>query len=170
MTYDKNIASGTIFDEIGYDEMQKTENHEIGFKLFRVLFFISLLFAFIMTMICEAAENVPGIIVSLVFMAIVYGFYIAYAFMTAKRGIMNPKFAKGWSGKWVIPLYIVCALIWVTKLLGFKGEAPDVGDISLTVMWLIIITGCIGVSLCAMKNNRVLKKQLEEMGEESDRE
>lgn len=170
MAYDKNIASGTIFDEIGYDEMQKTENHEIGFKLFRVLFFISLLFAFIMTMICEAADNVPGIIVSLVFMAIVYGFYIAYAYMTAKRGIMNPKFAKGWSGKWVIPLYIVCALIWVTKLLGFKGEAPDVGDISLTVMWLIIITGCIGVSLCAMKNNRVLKKQLEEMGEESDGE
>lgn len=99
MAYDKNIASVTIFDEIGYDEMQKTENHEIGFKLFRVLFFISLLFAFIMTMICEAAENVPGIIVSLVFMAIVYGFYIAYAYMTAKRGIMNPKFAKGWSGK-----------------------------------------------------------------------
>ena len=99
MAYDKNIASGTIFDEIGYDEMQKAENHEIGFKLFRVLFFISLLYAFIMTMICEAAENVPGIIASLVFMAIVYGFYISYAYMTAKRGIMNPKFAKGWSGK-----------------------------------------------------------------------
>ena len=104
MAYDKNIASGTIFDEIGYDEMQKTENHEIGFKLFRVLFFISLLFAFIMTMICEAAENVPGIIASLVFMAIVYVFYIAYAYMTAKRGIMNPKFAKGWSGKGEPPL------------------------------------------------------------------
>ena len=170
MAYDKNIASGTIFDEIGYDEMQKAENHEIGFKLFRVLFFIALLFAFIMTLICEAAENVPGIIASLVFMAIVYGFYIAYAYMTAKRGIMNPKFAKGWSGKWVIPAYNVIALIWGTKLLGLKGETPGVGDISLAVMWLIIITGCIGISLCSMKNNRVLKKQLEETDEEPDRE
>ena len=30
----------TIFDETGYDEMQKAENHEIGFRLFRIMYFI----------------------------------------------------------------------------------------------------------------------------------
>ena len=38
------FASGTIFDEVGYDEMQKAENHEIGFRLFRIMYFVMLLF------------------------------------------------------------------------------------------------------------------------------
>lgn len=40
----KYTGTETIFDEKSYDEMQKTQNHEIGFKLFRVMFFVSLFF------------------------------------------------------------------------------------------------------------------------------
>lgn len=169
MNDNTNLTTGTIFDEIGYDEMQKAENHEIGFRLFRIMFFVVLIFAFALVMVCGGTGNVPGMIVSLVLTAVVYGFYILYAYMTAKKGIMNPKFAKSWSGKWVITAYILIALIWVTKLfLRLKGEAPDMDDISLTVMWLIICTGSILISLCARKNNRVLKAQLDDTSGDDD--
>ena len=170
MAYDKNIASGTIFDEIGYDEMQKTENHEIGFKLFRILFFVSLFFSFIMTIICGDSENVLGIVIALVFMAIVYGFYILYAYMTAQKGIMNPKFTKSWSAKWVFPVYIVLLLVWIYKIFRTVNGEYDLSDIAYCSVWLIILTGSLLMSLCARKNNRVLKKQLEEADEELSQE
>ena len=170
MAYDKNIASGTIFDEIGYDEMQKAENHEIGFKLFRILFFVSLFFSFIMTIICGDAENVLGTVIALVFMAIVYGFYILYAYMTAKKGIMNPKFAKSWAAKWVFPVYIVLLLVWIYKIFRTVNGEYDHSDIAYCSVWLIILTGSLLMSLCARKNNRVLKKQLDETDEEPDQE
>ena len=93
------LASGTIFDEAGYDEMQKAENHEIGFKLFRIMYFVMLLFTTILIIVCSNTENLAGTIISLVLLATMFGFYLLYAYMTAKRGIMNPKFAKSWSLK-----------------------------------------------------------------------
>ena len=116
MAYDKNIASGTIFDEIGYDEMQKTENHEIGYKLFSIMFFVVLIFSIVLVIICRNMGDMPGMIISFVLMATIYGFYITYAYMTAKKGIMNPRFAKSWSSKCVIPFYIVIALVWAARL------------------------------------------------------
>ena len=157
-----NLTTGTIFDEKGYDEMQKRENHEIGFRLFRIMFFIVLLVAFILVMVCGDAENVAGTIISLGLVAITYGFYIVYAYMTAKRGIMNPKFAKSWSSKWIIPVYIVLILIWSCKIFySLTGEC-DLYDIALYSIWIIILAGSILMSLCAGINNRVLRKQLEE--------
>ncbi|MGN0600453.1 MAG: hypothetical protein ACI4JK_11225 [Oscillospiraceae bacterium] len=162
MAYDKNIASGTIFDEIGYDEMQKAENHEIGFRLFRIMFFVVLVFSFMLTLVCAYSENVPGVIISFALMAVTYGFYILYAYMTAKKGIMNPKFAKGWSAKWVFPVYIVLLLVWIYKIFRTVNGEYDLSDIAYCSMWLIILTGSLLMSLCARKNNRVLKKQLDE--------
>lgn len=165
MKYDNEISSGSIFDEYGFDEMQRTENHEIGYKLFSIMFFVILIFSVVLVIICRNMGDMPGMIISLVLMATIYGFYVIYAYMTAKKGIMNPRFAKSWSGKWVIPAYIVIAVVWGAKLFSW-GKGPDIDDISLAVMWLIMITGCIGISLCAMKNNRVVKAQLEEDPEE----
>lgn len=162
MNDNTNIATGTIFDEIGRDERQKTENHEIGYKLFSIMFFITLLFSMALVIVCRNMNDMPGMAISFALMATVYGFYIAYAYLTAKKGIMNPKFAKGWSGKWVIPCYIVLALIWGSKILRSDGEQPSLDDITLALMWLIIITGCIAISLCARKNNRVVKEQLDD--------
>lgn len=166
MKYDNDISSGSIFDEYGFDEMQRTENHEIGYKLFSIMLFVILIFSVVLVIICRNMGDMPGMILSIVLMATIYGFYITYAYITAKKGIMNPRFAKSWSSKCVIPFYIVIALVWGAKLFSLKGEAPDIDDISLAVMWLIMITGCIGISLCAMKNNRVVKAQLEEDPEE----
>lgn len=157
-----HLTTGTIFDEKGYDEMQKRENHEIGFRLFRIMFFIVLLVAFILVMVCGKAGNMAGMIVSLGLLAITYGFYIVYAYMTAKRGIMNPKFAKSWSSKWVIPVYIALILLWSYKIFRSLTGECDISDIALYSIWIIILTGSILMSLCAGINNRVLCKQLEE--------
>lgn len=159
MAYDKNAVSGTIFDEVGYDEMQKSENHEIGFRLFRVMFFVVLAASFILIVICGNANDFWGMAVSLVLLAVVFVFYIIYAYMTAKKGIMNPKFAKGWSAKWIIPAYIILEAAAITRI--FRSE-HELIDIALIIQWQMIIISCISISLCAKKNNRVVKKQLEE--------
>lgn len=159
MAYDKNAVSGTIFDEVGYDEMQKSENHEIGFRLFRVMFFVVLAASFILIVICGNANDFWGMAVSLVLLAVVFVFYIIYAYMTAKKGIMNPKFAKGWSAKWIIPAYIILEAAAITRIFCSEHELID---IALIIQWQMIIISCISMSLCAKKNNRVVKKQLEE--------
>lgn len=90
MAYDKNTVSGTIFDEVGYDEMQKSENHEIGFRLFRVMFLVVLIFSMVLVMICGDEGDIPGMVVSLVLFATILAFYIVYAYMTAKKRDNEP--------------------------------------------------------------------------------
>lgn len=57
MANNKSALSGTIFDEAGYDEMQKSENHEIGYRLFKAMFFVVLAAAFILTVVCGNAND-----------------------------------------------------------------------------------------------------------------
>lgn len=159
MDNNKNALSGTIFDEAGYDEMQIAENHEIGYRLFKAMFFVVLIVSFILTMVCGKANDLWGMAVSLALFAVVYVFYIIYAYMTAKKGIMNPKFAKGWSAKWVIPAYMILEIMAISR---FFHSEHELSDIAFIIQWQIIIISCISMSLCAMKNNRVLKAQLED--------
>ncbi len=161
-----NLASGTIFDEAGYDEMQKAENHEIGFRLFRIMFFVVLLFTMVFIIVCSNTENLAGTIISLVLLATLFGFYLLYAYMTAKRGIMNPKFAKSWSGTWIIVFYGIMLAAWCARLIGDIQNDDSFYDVVHYIMWLIISTEAMLMCLCAKKNNKVLKKQLEDDGEE----
>lgn len=159
MANNKSALSGTIFDEAGYDEMQIAENHEIGYRLFKAMFFVVLAAALILVMFCGNANDLWGTVISLSLFAFILAFYIIYAYMTAKKGIMNPKFAKNWSAKWIIPVYIILEVVAVSRI--FHSE-HELSDIALIIQWQIIIISCISMSLCAMKNNRVLKAQLEE--------
>lgn len=161
-----NLASRTIFDESGYDEMQKAENHEIGFKLFIRMFFVVTIFALILVMVCSDIKSIAGTAISLILTAVVLGFYLLYAYMTAKRGIMNPKFAKSWSGTWVIVFYGIMLVASCARLIGGIQSSCELYDIALYIEWLIISTEAVLMCLCAKKNNKVLKKQLEEDGEE----
>ena len=160
-----NLASGTIFDEAGYDEMQKAENHEIGFRLFRIMFFVVLLFTMVFIIVCSNTENLAGTIISLVLLATLFGFYLLYAYMTAKRGIMNPKFAKSWSGTWIIVFYGIMLAAWCARLIGDIQNDDSFYDVVHYIMWLMISTEAMLMCLCAKKNNKVLKKQLEDDGE-----
>lgn len=159
MDNNKNALSGTIFDEAGYDEMQKSENHEIGYRLFKAMFFVVLAAALILVMFCGNANDLWGTVISLSLFAVILAFYIIYAYMTAKKGIMNPKFAKNWSAKWIIPAYMILEIMAISR---FFHSEHELSDIALIIQWQIIIISCISMSLCAMKNNRVLKAQLED--------
>ncbi|MBQ5319802.1 MAG: hypothetical protein J6K17_11970 [Oscillospiraceae bacterium] len=159
------LASGTIFDEAGYDEMQKAENHEIGFRLFRIMYFVMLLFTTVLIIVCSNTENLAGTIISLVLFAAMFGFYLLYAYMTAKRGIMNPKFAKSWSSTWILFLYPLLAILWSSRLISDIHHGDSFYDVVYCIMWLIISTEAVLMCLCAKKNNKVLKKQLEDDGE-----
>ena len=160
------LASGTIFDEGGYDEMQKAENHEIGFRLFRIMYFVMLLFTMVLIIVCSNTENLAGTIISLVLLATLFGFYLLYAYMTAKRGVMNPTFAKSWSSTWILFFYPLLAILWSSQLISGIQHGDSFYDVVLCIMWLIISTESMLMCLCARKNNKVLKKQLEEDGEE----
>lgn len=160
------LASGTIFDEAGYDEMQKAENHEIGFRLFRIMFFVVLVFVAVLIIVCSNTECLAGLVISFVFLATMFGFYLLYAYMTAKRGIMNPKFAKSWSGTWVIIFYAIVDFLWTVRLIDDLCYGEELFDVSTSIMWLIFSTEAMLMCLCAKKNNKVLKKQLEDDGEE----
>ncbi len=159
------LASGTIFDEAGYDEMQKAENHEIGFKLFKRMFFMVTIFALVLVMVCADIESIAGTAISLALTAVVLGFYLLYAYMTAKRGIMNPKFAKSWSGTWVIVFFGIMLAAWCARLIEDIQSSCELYDIALYIEWLMISTEAVLMCLCAKKNNKVLKKQLEDDGE-----
>ena len=113
----------------------------------------------ILVMLCSNANEMTASVVSIVFFAVNFGFYIAYAYMTAKKGIMNPKFAKNWSAKWIIPVYVVLEIWIVIRMLRSERE---LSDIAIMIQWQILIISGIAMSLCAMKNNRVVKSQLEE--------
>ena len=160
------LASGTIFDEGGYDEMQKAENHEIGFRLFRIMYFVVLLFTTVLITVCSNTENLAGTIISLVLLATMFGFYLLYAYMTAKRGIMNPKFAKNWSSTWILFLDPLLAILWISQFISDIHHGDSFYDVVHCIMWLIISTEAVLMCLCAKKNNKVLKKQLEDDGEE----
>ena len=159
-----NLASGTIFDENGYDEMQRTENREIGFKLFRIMFFVVLGFAMVLIMLCSGAGHLAGTVVSLVLLATVFAFYILYAYMTAKKGIMNPKFAKSWSGTWIIICYAGIMLLWVGRLIDEISSGSELGDVVYPIMWMIISTEAVCMCLCAKMNKKVVEEQLKEDG------
>ncbi len=162
MSNNTELTSGTIFDENGYDEMQKTQNHEIGFRLFRIMFFVVLLFTIILTVVCGAAEDAVGMALSLVLFGIMMLFYVLYAYMTAKKGIMNPKFAGTWSKPWVVIVYIILGGFWIFRLVREIVCEAELSDIANCVIWLILISESVLMSLCAGINNRVLKARLEE--------
>ena len=71
MANNKSALSGTIFDEAGYDEMQIAKNHEIGYRLFKAMFFVVLAAAFILTVVCGNANDFWGMAVSLALLAVV---------------------------------------------------------------------------------------------------
>lgn len=162
MNDNTKLTQGTIFDEKDYDEMQKTENHEIGFRLFSTMFFVTDIFAVVLVVVCASAEDTAGTVISLLLTAVSYCFYNIYAYMTAKRGIMNPKFAKTWSSKWVKPVYVMLIVFWCIKMVSTIPDECDFSDIAVFFIWMLTLITGILMSLCADLNNKVLKKQLDD--------
>lgn len=161
-TYDKLIAGNAdLFSESGFDEMQKTKNHEIGFKLFRVFYFVMFAASIAVTCVAVGLESLPFqcIGAGLTFLCTV--FYLTYAARTASAGVMNRSFAKTMSRKYVLFGGIFIIIIWL--FIGFKDDLPDLAEIS---MWINLGVMYIGNYICSRRNMKVLEKMLKDNDEE----
>lgn len=159
---ESELNSGAILDDFGFDERQKIENYEIGFRLFRILIIVAMIFSYIVNIWCSMAENLIGTVLSIVMFAVFYGFYVIYAYLTAKKGVMNPKFARNLNKKYsyVGLAAVFCAAVIFLVLEIRSGER--LYDIVRWILLLILIAESWLINLCARKNNRILAEQFKE--------
>lgn len=159
---ESELNSGAILDDFGFDERQKTENYEIGFTLFRILIIVATIFSYIVTSWCSMAENLIGTVLSTVMFAVFYGFYVIYAYLTAKKGIMNPKFARNldrnYSSLGLAAVFCAAVIFLVVEIR--SGER--LYDIVRWILLLIFIAESWMISLCARKNKRIIEEQFKE--------
>lgn len=158
-TYDKYISgNGDLFSESGFDEMQKAKNYEIGFKLFRIFYFVMLTAS--LSIICVAAglESLPFQYIGAGLVFLCTAFYLTYAAKTAAAGVMNRRFAETMSKKYVLFYGIVILIVWL--FIGIKGDT----DLLISV-WINLGAMYIGNYLCARKNMKVLEKMLKDEDE-----
>ena len=162
-TYDKYVAGNAdLFSESGFDEMQKAKNYEIGFKLFRVFYFV--MFAASLSIVCVAValESLPFQCIGAGLAFLCTAFYLTYAAKTAAAGVMNRRFAETMSKKYVLFYGIVILIAWLCVL--SKGDS----DGALVCIWINLGAMYIGNYLCSRKNMKVLEKMLKEDSENEE--
>lgn len=152
------LASGTIFDEAGYDEMQKAENYKIGFQMFKVLFYIVMFISYAMFII-SSGRNIALMVLSFILYACGWTVYVIYAAKASAKGVMNPTFVRNNTKDWQIFAYVCFMLLSVILAL------CDIFTVYQTVIWSFTMIMLITVNCFARRNMAVLKKQLEEDGE-----
>lgn len=152
------LASGTIFDEAGYDEMQKAENYKIGFQMFKVLFYIVMFISYAMFII-SSGRNIALMVLSFILYACGWTVYVIYAAKASAKGVMNPTFVRNNTKDWQIFAYVCFMLLSVILAL------CDIFTVYQTVIWSFTMIMLITVNYFARRNMAVLKKQLEEDGE-----
>ena len=73
---------------------------------------------------------------------------------------MNPKFAKSWSGTWVLFFCPIMYALWGIRLIDAVQDKMKLSEIANCVMWLILVTQMMLMCLCAKKNKKVVEEQL----------
>lgn len=160
-TYDKLLTGGNgdLFSESGFDEMQKAKNYEIGFKLFRVFFWIMYIASFVVMWAAVAYENTAITIIGLVLIAMCTLFYILYAAKASAAGVLNQKFAETMSKKSTLICGIIILAMWLFRILNGTA-APE-----FAATWIILAVFYISNYLCSRRNMKVLEKMLKEENE-----
>lgn len=157
-TYDKFFGGGVnnIFSESGFDEMQKARTYEIGFKIFRVFFWVAYFMAATVMVAAMALESTLVLVIGSAFMVVCDLFYLLYAAKVSARGVMNIDFAKRMSKKSVLVLYVFMLVIWTVNL--FSGSVM----MYAAAMWILLSILYIGLHICAKRNMKVLEKMLKD--------
>ncbi|MDE7302092.1 MAG: hypothetical protein K2N60_02090 [Oscillospiraceae bacterium] len=161
-TYDKLFGgggTGNIFSESGFDEMQKTRNYEIGFKIFRVFFWVAYFMALAVMVVAMVLDSKLVLVIGIAFMSVCDIFYLLYAAKVSSLGVMNLDFAKRMSQRSILIAYIFMGVVWTINL--FLGSATAVTAIMMILLSLLYI----GLYICAKRNMKVLEKM---MNEDSD--
>lgn len=157
-TYDNLMGSGNadLFSESGFDEMQKAKNYEIGFKLFRVFFWIMYIASFVVMWAAIASENKAITIIGLVLISLCAVFYILYAAKASATGVLNQKFAETMSKKSTLICGILILAIWLFRILDGTAAPEFAGT------WIVLAVFYISNYLCSRRNMKVLEKMLKD--------
>ncbi len=157
---EKTMGYNDMFSEKGFDEMQLAKKYKIGFKLFRVLFWVQYAAAFAVSFIAAYLENNTFMYIGAGLLSVCTAFYIVYLARLASEGLMNAKFASSWANIICIILCFILVLAWVIKLI--KGDS----DLVTVWVWINLLAMYLGNSFCGRKNMKVLEKMTKE--DESD--
>lgn len=160
-TYDMLIAgSNDLFSERGFDEMQKMKNHEIGFKLFRIFFWIMYIASMAIVITAFGLDNTVFTIIGYGLLILCTLFYFLYAAKASSAGVMNRKFAENMSKKSSLSCGISALVLWLLMMIG-NGF-----NIAVAGMWVIMAAVYIGNYLFSSRNMKVLEKMLKDESEE----
>ena len=155
----KDHGDGSRFDDSGFDEMQKAKNYEIGFKLFRVFYYVS--FPFAITFVnFSRGESLLLLITSFLFMGTCMTISLIYAAKASAAGVMNLKYARTMSKRSTL----VCGVILMLALL-YMAVSGGL-DISTDIMLIMVLVFLVCFHICARRNMKVLEKMLKENDEE----
>ena len=158
-TYDKFFGgggTGNIFSESGFDEMQKTRNYEIGFKVFRMFFWAAYFMSIAVMVAAMALKSTLVLVIGAAFMAVCDVFYLLYAAKVSSLGVMNLDFAKRMSQSSILIAYIFMGVVWTINL--FLNS-----EMAVTAIMMILLSVLyIGLYICAKRNMKVLEKMMNE--------
>ena len=155
----KAQGDGSLFDDSGFDEMQKAKNYEIGFKMFRAFYYVSYPFA-ITFLNFSKGESLLLMITSFLFMGTCLTIPLIYAAKTSAAGVMNIRYAKFMSKRSVLALGLVGVLVFL--ILAVTGGL----DISTDIMLIMVSVFFVCFHIFARRNMKVLEKMLKENDEE----
>lgn len=161
-TYDKLITGSGVdlFSEDGFDEMQKMKNHEIGFNLFRIFYWVMYVASMAVMLTAFGLENTVFTIIGCGLTVLCTLFYFLYAAKTSAAGVMNRRFAESMSKKSTLFFGIGVLVLWLL-MITVKGT-----DLVSAGCWLIMAVMYIGNYLCARRNMKAVEKMLKENDEE----
>lgn len=160
--YDKILpenGAGDLFSEDGVDEMQKSQNYEIGFKLFRACYWFMYFFSMSAFIYAVNANDTAFTVYSIALMAAASIFHIVYSAKVSVKGVMNPKYAAAMGKPGSAAVYVI---VLILGLMSMAYTSKPISAAMLIMPGIMVLCDC----FFARRNNKVLEKMLKETEEE----
>lgn len=156
-----------LLNDNGLDEMQKSYAYQMAFKCFKALYWSVFAMSMIMLVIATAIEeSVIFAIIAIVTELVASIVYVVFGSKASKVGALNPKFAKAMGNPSSILGYILLTLVYFVWFAFDFMKEGELYYIFCGIYMLIFAGTFIILGFIAKKNNKVLKKQLEDDEEE----
>lgn len=148
-----------LFDEKSLDEMQKTENYRIGFKLFQACYWFMYFFSMLIFVTAVNTDNTVFTAYGVASMAAASVFHIIYSAKVSAKGVMNPKYADTMGKPGSLAMYTIVLIMGAFSMV---YTTKPVSVLLLAGPGTMVLCDC----FFARRNNRVLEKMLKENDEE----
>lgn len=149
----------SLFDEKSLDEMQKTENYRIGFKLFQACYWFMYFFSLLIFVTAVNTDNTVFTAYGVTSMAAASVFHIIYSAKVSAKGVMNSKYAKKMGNPSAPVMYTIVLIMGAFSMV---YTTKPVSVLLLAGPGAMVLCDC----FFARRNNRVLEKMLKDDNEE----